>query len=370
MRLVHLSDTHLGFGAYSKLDPSDAINQRESDFYHSFQQAIDKTIELKPDVVLHAGDLFDGVRPQNRAIDFALRQLIRLSEKGIETILISGNHSTPRLRETGSIFRIFEHLPHIHSIHEPGCTEVKLGDLTVHAIPHSVSPSLVDVVSEARPSSKTRFNVLVLHAGIIGSDIYKMDEFNEQTVPLECVKGDWDYTALGHYHEFKKVASRTYYSGSTDRLGFGELDQKKGIVEVDLESGNVEFHELRVRDMVELPRIDASGLASSEILSEARSVISGAAIDEKIVRLVTSNVAPEAYRSLDVPAIRRLGASALHFELKVEPIESEGMKDSGSTQIGLLADEFKKFVAALDTSDEKKSRLLTMGMPYLTRDEE
>lgn len=370
MRLVHLSDTHLGFGAYSRLDPNEAINQREADFYHSFQKAIDKAMALKPDIVVHAGDLFDGVRPQNRAIDFALRQLIRLSDEGIETVLISGNHSTPRLMETGSIFRIFEHLPHIHPVHEPGCSRIKIGDLTVHAIPHSVSPTLDDVLSTARRSEETRLNVLMLHAGIVGSNTYKMDEFNEQTVPMERIKGDWDYIALGHYHEFKKVASRTYYSGSTDRLGFGELEQEKGIVEVNLDSGEVKFHQLDIRDMTELQGIDASGLASSEILREARSILSGVAIDEKIVRLVISKVAPEAYRSLDMPAIRRLGSNALHFELKVEPTESEAMKESGTTQIGLLADEFKKYVTTLDKPDEKKSKLLTMGIPYFAREEE
>ncbi len=72
MRLIHFSDTHLGYGAFSKLDVSEGINQREADFYSAFQQAINRMIELKPDFVVHSGDLFDTVRPQNRAIDFAL----------------------------------------------------------------------------------------------------------------------------------------------------------------------------------------------------------------------------------------------------------------------------------------------------------
>lgn len=79
MRIVHFSDTHLGFSAYSKIDPSDGVNAREKDFYNAFRQAVDKAIELKPDAVVHAGDLFDVPRPTNRAIVFAQEQLIRLS---------------------------------------------------------------------------------------------------------------------------------------------------------------------------------------------------------------------------------------------------------------------------------------------------
>ena len=369
MRIVHISDTHLGFSAYSKLDP-EGLNQREADFYDAFKQAIDKTLELRPDAVLHSGDLFDTVRPQNRAIDFALRQLLRLSEAGIETVLISGNHSTPKLRETGNIFRIFEHLEHVHPVHEAGATKIVIGELSVFAVPHSTTPSLGEIVSRTKPSGDTAANVLVLHAGILGSNKYKMDEFNEQNVPLGQLADGWDYVALGHFHEHDKVRDRIYYSGSTERLSFSEADQEKGVVEVDLAAHKVKFHPLKVRDMLDMEPIDAAGMASSEILREARDRISSASIDQKLVRLVVRNVAPEAYKSLDVSALRRLGSSALHFELKIDRVEADGMKEVADTQIGLLADEFRKYVASLEMADAKKQRLIEMGMPYLERDEE
>ena len=369
MRIIHISDTHLGFSAYSKLNP-EGLNQREADFYDTFKQAIDKALELRPDAVLHSGDLFDTVRPQNRAIDFALRQLLRLSKAGIETVLISGNHSTPRLKETGNIFRIFEHLEHVHPVHEVGTSRIVIGDMSVSAIPHSTTPSLTDIVSRTQPSKETRFNVMLLHAGILGSKTYKMDEFNEQTVPLDHLADEWDYIALGHFHRFDKVTNRSYYAGSTERLSFGEADQQKGIVEVNLESHKVEFHALDVRDMLDIRPIDAAGMASSELLREARDRLSLANIDQKLVRLVIRNIAPDAYKSLDVSAIRRLGSSALHFELKIDRVEADGKREMGDTQIGLLADEFRKYISSLDIIDEKKQRLIEMGMPYLERDEE
>ena len=370
MRIVHISDTHLGFGAYAKIDPVGGINQREVDIYNAFEQAVTRIIELKPDLLIHSGDLFDSVRPQNRAIDFALRQLIRLSEADIETVLISGNHSTPKLRETGSIFRIFEHLKHVHPVHEPGARRIAVGDAIVHAVPHSANPPLADTIGRIMPSKDARFNILALHAGVVGAETYKMDEFNEQTVPAEALSNGWDYVALGHYHEHKKIRDSVYYSGSTERLGFGEVNQAKGFLEVDLQTHKTVFHELKIRDMMELSNLDAAGLASSEIVEEARRRASGAVIEDKIVRLSISNVAPEAYRSLDVPSIRRLGSTALHFELKIDRLDAEGKNTSDEARIGLLADEFGKYVASLDMPDDKKNKLLSMGMPYLTREEE
>ena len=370
MRIVHISDTHLGFGAYSRLDPEEGVNQREIDFYKAFEQAVDKTIKLKPDLVVHAGDLFDAVRPQNRAIDFALRQLIRLSESGAETVLISGNHSTPKLRETGNIFRIFEHLDHVHPIHEGGATPLTFGDTTVTAIPHSSNPPMAEILRGSKPSRTTRYNILLLHAGVTGAQTYKTDEFNEQTVPLESLSDGWDYVALGHFHQFNKIASKVCYSGSTERLGFGEAGQKKGIIELDLERQNTTFHELKIRDMDDLEGIDASGFASSEIVNAARDKVSALKIDDKIVRLVVRNVSSEAYRSLDVPAIRRFGSAALHFELKIERLDAEGNKTSEDSHIGVLADEFSRYVSGLSMSAEKKTALIRLGMPYLTREQE
>ncbi|HEX9908606.1 MAG TPA: exonuclease SbcCD subunit D [Thermoplasmata archaeon] len=370
MRLVHLSDTHLGYSAYSGIDPTLGINQREADVYNAFRQAVDKAIELAPDVVVHAGDLFHKVRPVNNAIDVALKQLLRLSEEGIEVVLISGNHSTPRFRETGNIFSVFEHLKHIHPVHEPGCGKIVAGDLTIHAIPHSTTPSLSDVLSTTKPSGETSKNVLLLHAGVVGAETYRMDEFNEQTVSAQSLEDDWDYVALGHYHEFKEVLKKAYYSGSTERLSFTEAGQEKGIVEVDLDKGKVRLHPLTIRDMLDIPALDASGLSSSEIMTRSRDAISSQPIEDKIARFTIRNVASDAHRALDFPAIRRLGSSSLHFDLRIDRAEEEGKVRGGETQIGLLEDEFRKYVLALETSDDRKNKLLALGAPYLARGEE
>ncbi|MGQ9587067.1 MAG: metallophosphoesterase [Thermoplasmata archaeon] len=370
MRLVHLSDTHLGFSAYSKLDPVEGINQREADIYHAFEEAVDRAIELRPDVIIHSGDLFDIARPQNRAISFALNQILRVSDEGIEIVLISGNHSTPRLRETGSIFSIFEHLKHVHPIHKPEIHRVTVGDATITAIPHSSVPPLSELVGQAKPSRDTGLNVLVLHAGLIGPGDYSMGELNEQLVPLNLIADGFDYVALGHFHKYERIQERIYYSGSTERIGFGEAGQSKGFLEVDLERHSVRFHELRIRDMVDLKPIDAAGLTSSEILSRAREQLSSAVVDDKIVRLNIRNISKDAYRSLDVPAIRRLGNSALHFELKADRLESEEGLQLGSTHIGSLAAEFQRYVASLQIPEEKKKRLMEIGPPYLAEAEE
>lgn len=368
MRLVHISDTHLGFSAYTKTDPASGLNQREADFYDAFVRCVDSILELKPDLVIHSGDLFDTVRPQNRAIDVAVKQLVRLSDACIETVLISGNHSTPRLAETGNIFRIFEHLKGVHPIHEPGLRSIVCGDATVHAVPHSANPPMADALAQVKTSQDTRYNILALHAGVVGANTYRMDEFNEQMITQDMVPTEVDYVALGHYHGFSKVRDMMYYSGSTERSAIGEAGQRKGFVEVRLGDDSVKFHEVETREMRDLDSINAQGLSAREIEAEVRGRMEGETLDGRIIRLPVSGVGADAMRSLDIPELRRLGAAALHFDLKVTRAEGAMVAGPGSTTIGSLANEYRRFVEAMDVSEQRKQRLIELGSPYFAEE--
>ena len=108
LRLVHLSDLHLGYRQYQRLTPR-GINQREADVAQSFTRALDRVIELAPEIVLIAGDVFHQVRPTNTAILHAYLQFARLRQAlpDTEIVMVAGNHDTPRSAETGSILRLF-----------------------------------------------------------------------------------------------------------------------------------------------------------------------------------------------------------------------------------------------------------------------
>ena len=85
---------------------------------------MDQIIDLKPDFVLHCGDLFHTVRPTNRIINFAIRQILRVVGAQIPMVIISGNHDTPKQRTVGSVFSFFEVLSSLLQIvsrHWPPC---------------------------------------------------------------------------------------------------------------------------------------------------------------------------------------------------------------------------------------------------------
>ncbi|MDQ1686683.1 MAG: repair protein SbcD/Mre11, partial [Frankiaceae bacterium] len=96
MKIVHLSDTHLGFRQLHRVNDA-GRNEREQDVYDAFERAISKIIEIAPAVAIHAGDLFDSYHPSSAALGVALDGLRRLREAGIPVVVIAGNHSSPRV---------------------------------------------------------------------------------------------------------------------------------------------------------------------------------------------------------------------------------------------------------------------------------
>ena len=117
MRLIHIPDLHLGFRRYQRLTPT-GINQREYDVAMAFNRAIDKIIDLAPDLVLIAGDVFHSVRPTNTSIVHAFQQFTRLKQSLPDAIIvmIAGDHDSPRAVEVGCILRLFVPLG-IHVVH-------------------------------------------------------------------------------------------------------------------------------------------------------------------------------------------------------------------------------------------------------------
>ncbi len=214
------------------------------------------------------------MRPTNRALSFALEQLLRISDAGIPVVMIAGNHSTPRLRETGSVFRLFEHLKGVHPVYKGTYERVDIGDMAVHAVPHSDDPSFKGQLALIEVDPKVRFNVAMLHAGVVGFNVFKMNEFNEQLVETSFLKEDLDYIALGHYHDSYQVAKNAFYSGSIERFSFSEAHQKKGYMLVDLETGVRTFKELPTREMLDLGPVDASGMDPTSLMGRIEDLLS------------------------------------------------------------------------------------------------
>ena len=370
MKLLHIADTHIGFTAYNKLDEN-GINQREKDVFDSFNQFIKYALKCKPDVIIHAGDLFDSVRPTNRAISFVMDQLLLLSKAKIPFVVIAGNHSTPRLRETGSVFRLLEHIEYIYPIYKGKYESLEIKDLIIHAIPHCKDQEVFDTnLKKIKINKRFIYNILVLHSGVEGVNYagrfsYTQDEFNELKVKSGNLKDNFDYIALGHFHKYTEIQSNAFFAGSTERLSFAEAGQGKGFIEIDLEHKKFEFKKLNIREMIELEPILCKGLKSGEVMSEIEKRIGNIEAKNKIIRLKIKEIPIHVYHALDFIKIKKLTQDSVHFEKKFEILrEKQNIQFTGN--FDSLQNEFESFLKNTSIEGLNKNKILKMGQEYIS----
>lgn len=339
MRLVHLSDLHLGFRSYDRMTAR-GVNQREADVARSFARAIDQTIAQQPELVVIGGDVFHSVRPPNSALKHACAQIARLraSLPHTEVVMVAGNHDTPRTADTGSIIGLFSMFG-VHVIDGPAkridfahldCSVLAVAD-NVHAKP------------VLAPAGNRRFNVLLLHGEAAGiSPANSLAAAHELSVD-DMHAAEWSYVALGHYHVYREIAANCFYSGATDYTSsniWGERVEEqerglegKGIVSRDLVTGAQAFHALEpTRGIVDLPPLsvlDFTADEASDAIGDAVATIPDG-IDGKIVRLVVTDIPVHVYRALDHRMLKDVRKRALHFHLVTSRPEA---RMSGATAL-------------------------------------
>ena len=367
MRIAHIADTHVGFSAYRRSDPETGMNQREVDVYQAFERLVDSLITKRPDVVLHSGDLFDSVRPSNRALSVVLEQLLRLSDASIPVVLIAGNHSTPRLKETGSVFRLFEHIKGVTPFYTPGMHRLDLGDLTVTAFPHQDKESMVNALQSWK-RGHSRYEVGMLHAGIQGLTRYSMGEANELNLPSSLLNLEADYIALGHFHDREQITDNAWYSGSLERLSFAEAGQEKGYNLVDLERDRKEFVRLPTRPMYSLGPFKAKGKEANVLQDELMAALGSVKVEGSIVRLVVKDVPAALYRSLDLNALRAMAEKAVHLDLNLEIVQGADAVQWRSTTFGSLDQEFEAYLSQVPVEGVDKEELRRRGLDYLGKE--
>ena len=147
LKILHISDVHLGVEKYGTLDPSTGLGSRLGDFLRSFDQAVDKAIAEECDLMVFAGDAYK-TRDPNPTIqrEFA-RRIRRLGDANISSFLLVGNHDLPLASARAHTIEIFETLgvTGVTVARRPGLytVETRQGAVQIVAIPWATPQSLL-----------------------------------------------------------------------------------------------------------------------------------------------------------------------------------------------------------------------------------
>ncbi len=380
MKLVHISDLHLGLRQYQRQTQT-GINQREADVANAFRRAIDRIIEIRPDIVLIGGDIFHAVRPGNTAILHAYWQFSKLMQMLPDAIvvMIEGNHDKPRTKEAGNIIRLFSALGITVVDSEAKRLTFLNGELSIFAVPALIRP---------RPAydidSRAKYNILLTHdevEGVIKRYGSIAERASGDLTLRELNIEKWNYVALGHYHVYRPLAPNAYYSGSIEYSGtniWGEVDDEqgnkvkgKGFIVYDLETKSQKFERIPdVRRVVDLPPIQGTDLTAAELSDAICTRVDSyeGGIDDRVVRLIVWDVPRHILRDLDHRRIRDFKRRALHFLLDARRPQPVRIDASGAPgRRASLAETVRLMLESRDlTAGIDRKGLVDLGLHYLS----
>ncbi len=269
MKLIHLSDLHLG--------------KRVNDFPMLEDQAyiLDRILEIadeeRPDAALIAGDVYDKNVPSAEAVALLDDFLVKLADRSLPVLLISGNHDSPerlafanRLMEGRGVYIA----PVYHGEVSPVTLEDERGPVDFWLLPF-LKPAHIrrffpeegvesytdamDCAIRHMPLDPARRNVLVTHQFVTGAERCESEEVSVGGADNvdASVFAPFDYVALGHLHGPQNVGgARIRYCGTPLKYSFSEVGHRKSVTIVELgEKGSLEVRAVPLlpkRDMVEL----------------------------------------------------------------------------------------------------------------------
>ncbi len=283
MKILHTSDWHLG----KRLDDFSQMEEQQA----VLTEICEIAEREQADAVVIAGDLFDTFNPPTEAVDLFYKTLKRLSNNGQRPVIaIAGNHDSPDriespdplARECGIIFAgypdslvtPFELESGVKVLQSTnGFVELQLPGndalLRILQTPYANEFRLKTCLGKANSEEELRkvleqkwkeqteqfcdkkgVNIMVTHLFMVKKgDVLPEEPADEkpilhvggaQAVYTENIPDQIQYSALGHLHRMHRVDSATcpvYYSGSPLSYSFGEANQKKYVLMVDVQPG-------------------------------------------------------------------------------------------------------------------------------------
>jgi DNA repair protein SbcD/Mre11 len=233
-RFLHAADLHLGSPFLGLAQKDEEVAARFAKASRSaFEDLVTKALEEGVSFVVIAGDVFDGEWKDASIALFLNRQLARLSNRGIPTFLLRGNHDAESLVAKSLTWSetVFE-----FSTRRPETHRIKDLRVALHGrgFPHR---EVVENYAVDYPAPLAGwFNIGVLHTacGRTGHENYA-----PCTVADLAARG-YDYWALGHVHAFEIVSRDPWivYPGNLQGRSIRECGER-GAVIVEVADGVV-----------------------------------------------------------------------------------------------------------------------------------
>ncbi len=329
IKLLHTADIHIGMENYGRIDPATGINGRVMDFLRRLSDIGDYAIEQGVDVLVFAGDAYRTRDPNPTYQREFARRIKRIADAGIPVILLVGNHDLPAVAKRATSIDIFGTLdvPNVivgnrEEIHQIVCRRGQ--PLQVATVPYPLRTALVSR-EQAQGKSLAELDALLqnvmieniqalavqvrqrpdIPAILVGHfSVNEASHGSEKNIMIgrdaaipRAVLADptWRYVALGHIHKHQSLNGDqqppVIYSGSIERIDFGEEHEPKGFVVAEVCDGSTTWEFVRgyrrqARPFVTV-RVDVRD-AAEPTAAVVEAILSKPDLSETVVRVIVT----------------------------------------------------------------------------------
>jgi exonuclease SbcD len=373
IKLLHFADAHIDLARQGRRDPETGLPVRVLDFLRALDRIVDTAVSEKVDLVIFAGDAYRDRTPAPTYQREWGKRMMRLSEAGIQTLLVVGNHDVSPAAGRANTLQEFDTLqvPNIHVISKPcllGPDDLNGLPIQVIGIPWLNRSGLAaafanidaaaDEIDGQLESQITRIieeffenlnpalpAVLTSHISVQGASYG-----NERSVMLgkdlvltaSLVKDKrLDYAALGHIHKAQNLnpdgQPPVIYPGSIERVDFGEIEDEKTFVIVEIEKGvpaKLRWIKLKGRPFISRSvTVDDPEKVQVQIM---KAIPAPDVIRDAMFRLIL-NYPKDWEAMIDEAAIRRAAEAAFEFHLIRRPLSPARLRLPGDVEIANLS---------------------------------
>jgi len=325
IRILHFADLHVGMERHGRIDPTTGLNSRVMDFLRRLSDLIEYAVVKDVDMVIFAGDAYKNRDPNStyrREFSWRIKEL---ADRGIPVVMIPGNHDLPAVAARASSIEVFDTLavPNVHVLDRDQLATLltKRGDpIQIAAVPYPLTSELLSseeyrsvslealdslvsdklaVVIQALAEQAQQHpdvpTVLVGHFSVddakVGSERGIMVGRDVVVPRAVLVDPAWDYVAMGHIHKHQDLNTGAQppvvYSGSVERIDFGEEKEPKGWVLAEIERGQTtyEFVPHYEREARRFVTIDCDCREAADPTDAAIKAILRRDVEDAIVRV-------------------------------------------------------------------------------------
>ena len=277
MRILHFADLHIGVENYGHIDPETGLSTRLLDFLQALDEVVEYALSQNIDLVLLAGDAYKSRDPNQTHQRELAKRLATLSSAGIPIFLLLGNHDRPNAIGRATAIEIFDTLqvPNLYVGDEikTYVVETPKGSLQITALPwprrsmlfsredtrslsvEEVNERIQDLFTRGIQQAAERLDpeipaILTGHITVsgatLGSERSMMLGQDHFLLPSSIHLPAFDYIALGHIHKHQVLRENPLmvYSGSLQRVDFGEEKDPKGFCVIDLDPSRIQGRRL------------------------------------------------------------------------------------------------------------------------------